>query len=64
MMDLIEEGNMGLMKAVEKYNPKRGYRSSSKPDNWANNVNRAIEQLMNQYEISDDDAGYMYRNWK
>ena len=26
MMDLIEEGNIGLIKAVKKYNPYKGYR--------------------------------------
>ena len=29
MMDLIEEGNLGLMKAVKKYNPHKGYRFST-----------------------------------
>ncbi len=43
MMDLIEEGNMGLMKAVEKYNPKRGYRFSTYAAWWIKQyITRAI----------------------
>ena len=43
IMDLIEEGNLGLMKAVEKYNPKRGYRFSTYAAWWIRQyITRAI----------------------
>ena len=43
MMDLIEEGNLGLMKAVEKYNPGRGYRFSTYAAWWIRQyITRAI----------------------
>lgn len=43
-LDLIEEGNLGLIKAIERFEPKRGYRFSTYATYWIEQaIKRSVE---------------------
>lgn len=45
LMDLVEEGNLGLLHAIDKFDPKKGYRFSTYASYWIEQyVRRSVEE--------------------
>lgn len=67
-LDLIEEGNMGLIRAVEKFNPHRNVHFSTYATYWITQaVRRAIEEQGKTIRIPPhvwDAINKWVKNWK